>query len=266
MKSHMLPRNILRFFREQNVSCAIRYNMTLLEAVGMIPTGKNFTVATAFMCNEHATTYRWVLQQIKHIYVSSAMPSENDSILNDCKPIVIITDRESELMPVWTSEVLHFSVETMNRVESEHSVLKLWLSTCHGDLDTVFLNIDSLIEGQIAEIKTSLEISKLKEKYIHALPLQAEDIYIVWRKLEIGVDIPNIHERDMDSEMRDLTSMLEEISTSPISKVREVRRLIKGVISSVLPDDPCAPLTTPPPPPQNLSHEGMAEDEFNQKG
>ncbi|KAI5658899.1 hypothetical protein M9H77_27692 [Catharanthus roseus] len=29
-----------------------KYNMPLLEAVGMTPTGKNFTVATAFMCNE----------------------------------------------------------------------------------------------------------------------------------------------------------------------------------------------------------------------
>ncbi|KAI5649072.1 hypothetical protein M9H77_35077 [Catharanthus roseus] len=52
-----------------------------------------------------------------------------------------------------------------NFTVNEHSVLKLWLSTCHGDLDTVFLNIDSLIKGQIAKIKTSLEISKLKEKY-----------------------------------------------------------------------------------------------------
>ncbi|KAI5682018.1 hypothetical protein M9H77_03246 [Catharanthus roseus] len=50
-------------------------------------------------------------------------------------------------------QVLHFGVETTNYAESEHSVLKLWLSTCHGDLDTVFLNIDSLIEGRIAEIK-----------------------------------------------------------------------------------------------------------------
>ncbi|KAI5664856.1 hypothetical protein M9H77_24179 [Catharanthus roseus] len=38
-----------------------KYNMPLLEAVGMTPTGKNFTVATAFMCNKQATTYRWVL-------------------------------------------------------------------------------------------------------------------------------------------------------------------------------------------------------------
>ncbi|KAI5681648.1 hypothetical protein M9H77_02876 [Catharanthus roseus] len=59
---------------------------------------------------------------------------------------------------------MHFGVETTNRVESEHSVLKLWLSTCHGDLDTVFRNIDSLIKGQIADIKALLEFSKTKEK------------------------------------------------------------------------------------------------------
>ncbi|KAI5654256.1 hypothetical protein M9H77_31443 [Catharanthus roseus] len=34
----------------------------------------------------------------------------------------------------------------------------------------------------------------------------------------------------MESEMRDLTSLLQEISTGPISNVREVRRLIKGII------------------------------------
>ncbi|KAI5670693.1 hypothetical protein M9H77_11057 [Catharanthus roseus] len=39
-----------------------KYNMQLLEAVEMTPTGKNFTVAIAFMCNEQTTTYRWVLQ------------------------------------------------------------------------------------------------------------------------------------------------------------------------------------------------------------
>ncbi|KAI5676874.1 hypothetical protein M9H77_07824 [Catharanthus roseus] len=67
---------------------------------------------------------------------------------------------------VWTFQVLHFEVETTNHAESEHSVLKLWLSTCRGDLDTMFLNIDSLIEDQIAIIKYSLKISKLKEKFV----------------------------------------------------------------------------------------------------
>ncbi|KAI5676676.1 hypothetical protein M9H77_07626 [Catharanthus roseus] len=74
---------------------------------------------------------------------------------------------------VWISQVMHFGVETTNRAESEYSVLKLWLSTCHGDLDT-------------------------------------------------------------------------EISTGPISNVREVRRLIKSVIHPVLPDDPSQPLSNPP--------------------
>ncbi|KAI5682696.1 hypothetical protein M9H77_03924 [Catharanthus roseus] len=54
--------------------------------------------------------------------------------------------------------------------------------------------------------------------------------------------------RDIDPETRNLTPILEEISTGSISKVREVRRLIKGVISPVLPDDPCAPPPFPPQP------------------
>ncbi|KAI5673747.1 hypothetical protein M9H77_14111 [Catharanthus roseus] len=77
-KSHVPPRNILRFFWEQNVGCAVSaqkiynvivkikknrmYNMPLLEVVGMTLTDKNFTVASAFMRNEQATTYRWILQ------------------------------------------------------------------------------------------------------------------------------------------------------------------------------------------------------------
>ncbi|KAI5659908.1 hypothetical protein M9H77_28701 [Catharanthus roseus] len=67
-------------------------------------------------------------------------------------------DTTYKMNKVWISQVLYLGAETTNSAESKHSVLKLWLSTYHGDLDTVFLNIDSLIEG-------SLEISKLKEKF-----------------------------------------------------------------------------------------------------
>ncbi|KAI5647464.1 hypothetical protein M9H77_33469 [Catharanthus roseus] len=80
----------------------------------------------------------------------------------------------------------------------------------------------------------------------YLIPIQLEDVYIFWRKLKTGADIPDIHERDIDFKMRDLTSMLEKISTGPISKVREVHRLIKCVICPVLPEDPCPPLTNPP--------------------
>ncbi|KAI5668628.1 hypothetical protein M9H77_18481 [Catharanthus roseus] len=39
--------------------------------------------------------------------------------------------------------------------------------------------------------------------------------------------------------------VLDQISIGPISKVREMRRIIKGVLSSVLHEDPGATLTTP---------------------
>ncbi|KAI5654385.1 hypothetical protein M9H77_31572 [Catharanthus roseus] len=307
--SHVLPYNILRFFREQNIGCAVsarkiynvvakikknrmqgrntveevlclsaqrsytvfyrnakdsnvlsdiviphptsiaiirtwpyvlimdttyktnKYNMPLLEAVGMTLTGKNFSVVTAFMHNEQAMTYRrkigWVEDEVQRRL--DFLHYLFNTWLN---PHV------HKFYRVWTSEVLHFGVETMNRAERKHSVLKLWHSMCHGDLDTVFLNIDSFIEGQIAKIKSSLEISKLKEKYgLKSNP--------VLKNIKTSVDILTMHERDTDSEMRDLTFMLDKISTSLIPKVREVRRLIKGVISLVLPDDPCPPLTTP---------------------
>ncbi|KAI5656957.1 hypothetical protein M9H77_25750 [Catharanthus roseus] len=129
------------------------YNMPLLEAVGMTPTGKNFTVATAFMCNEQAMTLRWVLQQIKR-HIDQNMLAKLTEMVKD----------------------------------------KRWLNK--------------------------------------------EDVDIFYRRLEIGSDIPEQYDRDMDSEMCYLTSLIHEISMGPISKIREVRRLIKGVISLVLPEDP----------------------------
>ncbi|KAI5659859.1 hypothetical protein M9H77_28652 [Catharanthus roseus] len=61
-KSHVPPVIFYDFFGNKMWVCAVRYNRPLLEVVGMTLTGKNFTVASAFMQNEQATTYRWVLQ------------------------------------------------------------------------------------------------------------------------------------------------------------------------------------------------------------
>ncbi|KAI5661273.1 hypothetical protein M9H77_20596 [Catharanthus roseus] len=149
---------------------------------------------------------------------------------------------------VWTKSVMHFGVKTTNQAESEHSVLKLWLSICHGDLDTVFLNIDSLIEGQIADFKTSLEFSKTKEKFNVKSNLILRilvDIEAFWKTLEIGSCHPSARHHDMDFEMRSPTD-LYQISTGLISKVREMRRLAKGVLSPVLPEDLGMTLTSPP--------------------
>ncbi|KAI5677931.1 hypothetical protein M9H77_08881 [Catharanthus roseus] len=118
-------------YEENNILCDIvpfvlimdttwhKYNMSLLEAVGMTPTRNTFIVATAFIQNEKAKTYQWFF---------------------------------------------HFGSETTNRAKSGHSLLQAWIVTRHGDLDTVFLKIDSLIEGQITEIKTTIGYARLKEK------------------------------------------------------------------------------------------------------
>ncbi|KAI5672640.1 hypothetical protein M9H77_13004 [Catharanthus roseus] len=120
-KSHVPPHNILRFFREQDVGCAVS-----------------------------AQKIYNVVAKIKKNRMQGR---------NTVEEVLCLSTQ-------WSYTVFYRTVRrATNRVESEHSLLKLWLSTCHGDLDIVFLNIDSLIEVQIAEIKTSLEISKLKEKY-----------------------------------------------------------------------------------------------------
>ncbi|KAI5665011.1 hypothetical protein M9H77_24334 [Catharanthus roseus] len=58
----------------------------------------------------------------------------------------------------------------------------------------------------------------------HLVPIQEEHVVIFWRKLEIGSGIPEEHHRDIESKIRDLTSLLQEISTGPISNVREGSR------------------------------------------
>ncbi|KAI5667448.1 hypothetical protein M9H77_17301 [Catharanthus roseus] len=143
---------------------------------------------------------------------------------------------------VWTGQVMHFGIETTNRVESEHLVMNLWLSTYHGDLDIVFLNIDLLIEGQITDIKSSLEFSRLKEKFnAKSNPilktvsnkishLALKKIWIEIKRAPEIIDDPKnkcghylrtSHEKNMnmDSEMRDLADLLDQISIGSTSKL-----------------------------------------------
>ncbi|KAI5650797.1 hypothetical protein M9H77_36802 [Catharanthus roseus] len=283
-KSHVPHCNILRFFQEQNVGCAVRYNMPLLEVVGMTPTGKNFTVASAFMRNEQATTYRWRIKKMfmrlsyhmlcrrhinQNVLAKLIELIKNEEVASrfinrSWKKLLDEIDEQEYLMKLdalktkwksrpdflhylfnnwlnpfahkfvrcWTKSHMHFGVETTNRVESEHSVLKLWLSTCHGDLDTVFLNIDSFIEefsrtkekhnaksnhifyicGHYLRTSHGLPCS-LITRFDYVLPIQLHDIDVFWQTLEIGGPHPSARQQDMDSEICSLTDLLHQIST-----------------------------------------------------
>ena len=60
--------------------------MPLLEIIGVTPVRKNFNVAVAFMINESEEYYSWILNNLKHIFDGSILPS------------CIVTDRELGLM------------------------------------------------------------------------------------------------------------------------------------------------------------------------
>ncbi|KAI5665093.1 hypothetical protein M9H77_24416 [Catharanthus roseus] len=57
MEGHNTVEEVLHQCNQQGYKC----NTLLLEAVGMTPMGKTFTIATAFMRNEKLETYEWVL-------------------------------------------------------------------------------------------------------------------------------------------------------------------------------------------------------------
>ncbi|KAI5668574.1 hypothetical protein M9H77_18427 [Catharanthus roseus] len=94
--------------------------------------------------------------------------------------------------------------------------------------------------SQIAKIKTSLEISKLKGKYgaksnpilknisnnISHLALKK-----IWLEIKRAREIFDDPQNRCGHNLRKSHGLPYEISTGPISKVRKVRRLIKGVIS-----------------------------------
>ncbi|KAI5672669.1 hypothetical protein M9H77_13033 [Catharanthus roseus] len=174
-KSHVLPCNILQFFQEQDVGCAVS-SQKIYNAVAKIKRnrmqGRNTVEEVLRLSAEMGYTvfYRY---------------GEDSNVLSD---IVVAHPTSIAMIRMWPYVLI---------------------------MDTTY--------------KTT-----------------KEDVVIFWRKLEIGSDIPEEHHTDIESEMLDLTSLLQEISTGPISNVREVRRLIKDVIHPVSPDDPCRPLSTPP--------------------
>ncbi|KAI5667879.1 hypothetical protein M9H77_17732 [Catharanthus roseus] len=187
-KSYVPPRNILRFFLEQNVGCVVR------ECCLMLVIGDVFNTTYHILCRRHINqnvlaklteltkdeevvlrflngSWKKLLDEIneqRYLRKLSALKMKWKSRLDFLHYLFNnwLNLFAHKFVRCWTKSHMHFGVETTNRTENEYLVLKLWLSTCHGDLDTVFLNIDSLIEGQIADINASLEFSKSKEKNI----------------------------------------------------------------------------------------------------
>ncbi|KAI5674029.1 hypothetical protein M9H77_14393 [Catharanthus roseus] len=175
-----------------------RYSMPLLEVVGMTPIGKNFTVASAFMRNEQATTYRWVLQQIKHLYFSNSMSTENQEDVCETMPKNVL----AKLTELIKNE----------EVASRHLAFKkIWseIMRAAGIYDDPKNKCGHYL-------RTSHDLPcacELITRFDHVLPIQLHDINAFWKTLEIGGPHPSARQQDMDSEMRSLTDLLHQIST-----------------------------------------------------
>ncbi|XP_056688195.1 protein FAR1-RELATED SEQUENCE 5-like [Spinacia oleracea] len=217
-----------------------RYGFPFLEIVGVTPTNQNFLIAYAFMKDETAASYRWVLQKLKLLLGEDVIPSaiftdkegglmrpvaevfpnsrhllctwhiNNDvearvsflcnknkdvgrafkngvwkrimeastveeydravASMEDCyvrwQSVIDyvhntwLTDHRQKFVLAWTNEVLHFGNITTCRVESQHSVVKSWLGSSQGSLDTVFRKVHASIINQVTEIKNGLESSR----------------------------------------------------------------------------------------------------------
>ncbi|KAI5671101.1 hypothetical protein M9H77_11465 [Catharanthus roseus] len=186
------------------------YNMPLLEVVGMTPTGKNFTVATAFMCNEQATTYRWVFQQIRHLYFTSVMSNGQGSIINEGEPLIILTDRERELIPLIDDGLDISSVAFWGKDNEPHLALKKIMD----ELKKVREMVEEPGGNCLHYLRKSHGLPcacELVHRCQYLILIREEDVDIFWRKLEIGFVIPKEHDRDMDSEMRDLTLLIMKL-------------------------------------------------------
>ncbi|KAL2924192.1 hypothetical protein RDABS01_015627, partial [Bienertia sinuspersici] len=63
-----------------------RYKMPFLEIVGIVPTGKNYAIAFAWLKDEQNESYEWVLRCVRDLF-------DEDNL-----PHAIVTDREKALM------------------------------------------------------------------------------------------------------------------------------------------------------------------------
>ncbi|KAI5650488.1 hypothetical protein M9H77_36493 [Catharanthus roseus] len=169
-------RNMLNDIVVAHLTSIEVYNMPLLEVVGMTPTGKNFTVASAFMRNEQATTYRWVLQQIKHLYFSNTMSTENQEDVCETMPKNVLTkltelikneevaSRHLAFKKIWSEIMRAAGIYDDPKNKCGH-----YLRTSHG-------------------LSCACE---LITRFDHVLPIQLHDINAFWKTLEIGGHHPS---------------------------------------------------------------------------
>ncbi|KAI5666904.1 hypothetical protein M9H77_16757 [Catharanthus roseus] len=222
-KSHVPPRNILRFFREQNVSCVVSaqkiYNLFAKIKKNRMQ-GRNMVEEVLCLSTKRGYT----------IFYRNR---EDSNVLSD---IVVAHPTSIEMMRRWSYVLIMDTTYTTN---NHLALKKIWseILRATGIYDDPHYLRTSHVIPCACELITQFD---------HVVPIQLSNIEAFWKTLEIGGRHPSARQQDSDSEMRSLTDLLHQISTGSISKVREMRHPLKGLMSPVLPKDLGVTLTSPP--------------------
>ena len=72
-----------------------------------------------------------------------------------------LTQYKEMFVAACTGKFLHFGNQTINRVESQHSKLKLYLDSAQSDLLTALSYIHEVVNSQETVIHSSVEHSKI---------------------------------------------------------------------------------------------------------
>ncbi|KAI5656352.1 hypothetical protein M9H77_25145 [Catharanthus roseus] len=227
-KSHVPPRNILRFFWEQNVGCAVNAQK-IYNVVAKI---KNNRI------HGRNTVEEVLCLSAQRCYTVFYRNCEDNDVLSD---IVVAHPTSIEIMKTWPYVLIIDTTFKTNKYNMP-------LLEAVGMMPDCYLALKKIWN----EILRATEIIDDPENkcrhYIRTRPplfLRA-DYTAFWKTLEIDSCHPLARQHDMDYEMRSFTGLLHQISTEPISNVREMCHLAKGVLNPVLPKDPGMTLTSPP--------------------
>ncbi|KAI5667605.1 hypothetical protein M9H77_17458 [Catharanthus roseus] len=111
-----------------------------------------------------------------------------------------------------------------NRMQGRNTVKEVLCLNAQRGYTVFYRNCEdsNVLRDIIVAYPTSIEMIRM-----WPCILIMDTMYKTNKTLEIGGDIP--HSQAQDMEMRDLASLLDQISTGPILKVREMHRLVKRI-------------------------------------
>ncbi|KAL5131402.1 hypothetical protein HKD37_12G034298 [Glycine soja] len=159
-----------------------KYKLSLLDIVGVTPTGMTFSVAFVFivtdrdlaLMNEVKTVFPEAANLLCRFHIDKNVKAkcktlqEFDECLKKfeiaCSPWSMFVNQtwliplKERFVKAWTNKVMHLGNIT-NRIESTHWALKRLLQNSLGDLCSVWEAMNNMIMLQHTEIKASFETS-----------------------------------------------------------------------------------------------------------